>query len=81
MIKSIWEKIKLKFERKPVGDVQLSRENWPSYGGDTLTEGEYKLATPIVVMQSPATQFDSTTLSSTGVAKPKRVRKPKNESA
>jgi hypothetical protein len=63
MIKSIWEKIKLKFERKPVGDVQLSRENWPSYGGDTLTEGVYKIEPPIVV------------------TKPKRVRKPKNESA
>ncbi len=63
MIKSIWEKIKLAFERKPAGDVQLTRENWPSYGGDTLTEGVYKIETPVVV------------------AKPKRVRKPKNESA
>ncbi len=65
MIKSIWEKIKLAFERKPAGDVQLSRENWPSYGGDTLAEGSYKIETPIVVP----------------VTKPKRVRKPKNESA
>jgi hypothetical protein len=58
MIKSIWEKIKLAFERKPAGDVQ-----YPSYGGDTLTEGVYKIEPPIVV------------------TKPKRVRKPKNESA
>ena len=57
MIKSIWEKIKLVFERKPAGDVHKS------YGGDTLTERVYKIEEPIVV------------------AKPKRTRKPKNESA
>ena len=74
MIKSIWEKIKLKFERKPAGDVQLSRENWPSYGGDTLTEGVYKIEPPVQV-------FGYTTPSPSEPPKPKRVRKPKNESA
>ena len=61
MIKSIWEKIKLAFERKPAGDIHKS------YGGDTLTEGVYKIEEPVSVVVP--------------VAKPKRVRKPKNESA
>jgi hypothetical protein len=76
MIKSIWEKIKLAFERKPAGDVQLTRENWPSYGGDTLNKGVYKIDPPIQV-------FGYTTPSPSEPPKPKRVvkRKPKNESA
>jgi len=41
MIKNIWDKIKLAFERKPAGNIL------PSYGGDKLTEGTYKIEPPI----------------------------------
>jgi hypothetical protein len=61
MIKSIWEKIKLAFERKPASEIYKVDINVPTL--------------------PPAVKFDDTTLSHTGVTKPKRVRKPKNESA
>ena len=61
MIKSIWEKIKLAFERKPIGEIYKVDINVPTL--------------------PPDVKFDDTTLSSSGVTKPKRTRKPKNESA
>jgi hypothetical protein len=59
MIKSIWEKIKLAFERKPASEI-------------------YKVDIAVPTLR-PSVPFDNTT--PIVVAKPKRVRKPKNESA
>ena len=72
MIKSIWEKIKLKFERKPAGDIMLSPGHWQMHDGCTLTEGSYKIDPPIDIFSYPTP--------SVVTPKPKRTKKTKTES-
>ena len=44
MIKNIWNKIKQALTQKPSSETT---QTYPSYGGDKLTEGVYKIDPPI----------------------------------